>query len=170
MIVSPFQIDFIDSSGGHTRLLDRGDLIGALLDFSARQSSETYVSIGMDWGGAVAAGGARAPLQWSRAREHSSHAAAASYAIRHPAILPASREGKIRISLDNGESWASLEAVILSVACRMDTEGIFGTLATYNIEAGELQQITGSSSHYDGMTHISLATMLGSQTLLHGVI
>jgi len=138
MIVSIYQIDFIataDSSA--TRLLDYGDLISSMLTFSATQQATAYASLGLPWGGTSAAGGARRPLTWTRGIEHASHAVAASYCISHPAAMPFTAPGKLRVSVSGGEVWDLLDAVILSAGVALDPDADFGTLATYQAEAGQ---------------------------------
>lgn len=169
MIVSIYQIDFMDASGGSMRLLDYGDLIGNLIDFAANQSEETYNPINTRWGTARALGGARRPLSWSRSLEHLSHAAAASYCIKHPAMLPLSRDGKLRVSLESGEAWEMLDAVILSASTRLDMDGEFATITTYQASAGETLPVAGAFL-YTQMPHMWVLGTISDQTLSHSAI
>jgi hypothetical protein len=165
MIVSLYQIDFIDpTTGAATRLLDIGDACEAMLDFSAKQQTETYSPLEASWGGAIALGGARRPLTWTRQIEHASHTTAASFCIRHPAQMPLRKTGKLRITLSGGEVWELLSAVVFDVSTRLDLEGWFATLTTYTAEAGETLLISGLP-HSPGLptswilsTHAELTT------------
>lgn len=166
MISSLYQIDFISAAGAATRLLSVGDLTGSMPDFIVRQQAETHISLGNPWGGARAAGGARRPLGWTRLTEHASHAAAASYAIRHGASLPLTSEGKLRITVSGGEVWDMLDAVLLEASTRPDGEGDFATLTTYSAEAGLSLPVSGLA-HYAGMPTAWILTTHAAQTLTH---
>ncbi|MEI6654056.1 MAG: hypothetical protein WCP45_04755 [Verrucomicrobiota bacterium] len=169
MILSIYQIDFIDSAGTATRLLDIGDPIGAMIDFSVKQSADSFTSLGNPWGGSRASGGARRPLSWARQIEHVSHAAAASFAIRHPASLPLSREGKLRVTVSGGEVWDLLDAVILDATTRPDQDGTYATLTNYTAEAGQTLPWSGLA-HYAGIPTSWLLTTHTGQTLAHSAI
>ena len=164
MIESIYQIDFITTSGGTTRLLDYGDLISAMINFAATQQATANISLGLPWGGTIAAGGARRPLTWTRNIEHSSHAEAAGYSIRHPAAIPITRDGKLRVSVSGGETWDLFDAVILNVQVANDAEGDFTTLATYQAEAGRSLPVSGLA-HFSGIPTAWLLTTHTAQTL-----
>jgi len=164
MIASLYQIDFIDSSGNATRLLDIGDQLSAMIQFCATQQAQAYISLGSPWGGTSAAGGARRPLSWTRGVEHSSHAEAAGYAIRHPAMIPLARDGKLRVCVSGGETWDLLDAVILNSQVAADTDGDFFTLATYQAEAGLSLPIAGLA-HFSGMPTAWILSTHTAQTL-----
>lgn len=166
MIESLYQIDFIDSSGGTTRLLSIGDLIAAHIEFPAKQSANNFASIGSVWGGVNAAGGARRPITFSRLVEHSSHAIAASWSVRYPASLPLYRDGKLRVTISGGETWDLLDAIILDASAKPDSEGDFSAMVTFNLEAGESVPVSGVA-HYAGIPHAWIMTKHEDQTLTH---
>lgn len=166
MIDSIYQIDFIDSAGSSTRLLNYGDGIGNLIDFAANQSEEVYNPINSRWGTARALGGSRRPLQWSRSIEHPSLAAAASYCIKHSAMLPLTRAGNIRVSVESGEVWDLCDAVIISASTRLDTDGEFATNTSYQVSAGETIPVSGLA-HFSGIPHAWILGTLSAQTLHH---
>lgn len=144
MIESLYQIDFVDSaSGGSLRLLSIGERGEADIQFGFQQDNTAWSPVGSDYGFASALGGARQPLEWQRLQDHASHAAAASYAIRHPASVPKQREGKLRITISGGEVWDLMDAVILAVTCRPHVGFGFRTLTGYRCEAGVAVPVSG---------------------------
>ena len=104
-------------------------------------------------------------MTWTRGIEHASHAAAASYAIRHPASLPLDRPGTLRISVSGGEVWDLYAAVLLTVQVAQDSDGDFSTLATYQAEAGLSLPVAGLT-HYAGIPTAWILTDHSDQTLL----
>ncbi|MDP3851961.1 MAG: hypothetical protein Q8Q59_15775 [Luteolibacter sp.] len=165
MLVSIYQIDFIDTAtGGSTRLLSTGELLDKMIDFSFSQQAEGYASIGSDWGKSQALGGARRPLEWTRQCEHAHHAAAAAWCIRHPAGLPFTRPGKLRVTIQDGETWDLLDAVLLSASARPDKGGDFATLTSYKAEAGKTLPVYGLA-HYAGIPHAWILTAHEDQLL-----
>lgn len=164
MIVSIYQIDFIDSDGATTRLLDHGDLIENFIDFSFNQAADEFAAILGQWGKAVPRGGARRPVEWARLLEHTSHIVAAAFCIRHPAEVPYMKTGTLRIEIDGGEVWDLQDAVLFSAATRLSREGDFSTLTNYKLTAGKTVPYSGLE-HYLGQrmewildTHTELTT------------
>jgi hypothetical protein len=151
MIETIYQIDFIDGlTGGATRLLSQGDLVGDDLEFPVAQKVHEFDSLGMDWGGALGMGGARRAFTWTRQQEHTSLAEAAGFCIRHPASMPLRRAGKLLITISGGEVWEMEDAVISAAATRMDSEGLFATRTSYQASCGRSLPISGLD-HYAGM-------------------
>jgi hypothetical protein len=138
MTASLYQIDFIAAaSGAATRLLSIGDRGQTAIEFSFAQQSSEWAPVGADYGFTTPLGGARQPLEWQRLQDHASHAAAAAYAIRHPASLPKQEPGKLRITLPTGEIWDMPDAVLLSATCRAHVGSGWRTMATYRAAAGQ---------------------------------
>lgn len=150
MIQAFFQVDFIPESGSTVRLVSAGDLAGDLPDFPVGQATETYQSLGLDWGGAAGMGGARRNLSFSWLTEHASHAAAAAYAIRWPAAFPFRKAGKIRVAITGGETWDLLGAAVSNISCRPTAEGTFATWTTLQATVGEAVPVSGLA-HYAGI-------------------
>ena len=142
MLVSNYQIDFITDSGVTTRLLSIGDLTTDTLEFPMQIQTEDYTIIGADWGGAVSMGGSRRGFSWVTVREHANHAEAASYCLRHPATLPIRTPGKLRVTVDAGEVWDFLDAVLSTAAPRQWKDGDFATYTAYQASAGEIVPVS----------------------------
>lgn len=141
---SLYQIDFIDTStGASTRLLSLEDRAEADLQFGFEQNSAEWSPVGLDYGYESPLGGSRQAVQWTRLMDHASHAAAAAYAIKHPASLPMQREGKLRVTISGGEVWDLMDAIILGVNCRINVGFGFRTVAGYNCKAGQPVPVSG---------------------------
>jgi hypothetical protein len=143
MIESLYQIDFMKATGGTVRLLDYGDRTEETLEFGFEQTAATWRPAGQDYGNTTALGGSRRSMEFQRLIDHSSHAVAASYAIRYPASLPMRQAGKIRVSISGGEVWDLMEAVILGVSSRTHVGNKFRTLTGYKLEVGKPVPVSG---------------------------
>jgi|GEM_PF-2621225 len=138
MISSIHQIDFFPADGSSSiRLLDYGDRMQDPLQFPVSISVDSYAPIGQTYGIDIPKWGARRAIDWSRRTEHASHAAAASYAMRHPASMPYMQTGKLRVTVQGGEVWDFLDSVILGCTSTQAFSGKFATMTTYRIGAGK---------------------------------
>lgn len=165
MILSLFQIDFIDSADNATRLLSYGEAMEKPFEMPWGQSSDEYSPIGAEWGDARAKGGGRRTLEWTRREVHANHAEVSAHVIRHPASLPSMRPGKIRVSIQGGEVWDIMKAVLLGATTRPHTKG-FVTISTYRATAGQSLPVSGLA-HYAGMPTAWMLTTHSAQTLTH---
>jgi len=143
MIASISQIDFVDASGASVRLLSIGDRTEETLQFGFQQETAEWAPVGLDYGFSTPLGGARQAVSWTRMEEHASHAAAAAYAIKHPASVPMQREGKLRVTISGGETWDLLDAVILGVSTRPRVGNAYRTLTAYRCEVGQPVPVSG---------------------------
>lgn len=144
MIQSIYQIDFIDAiSGGSTRLLSIGEKVEATLGFGFDQESSQWNPVGLDYGFGIGLGGARQAVEWQRLQDHSSHAAAAAFSIKHPASIPKQRDGKLRVTISGGEVWDFSSAVILAVNSRPRVGNMYRTLTGYRCEVGDAVPVSG---------------------------
>ena len=165
MILSLFQIDFIDSAGTATRLLSYGEVMEKPFEMPWGQSADEYSPISATWGLARAKGGGRRTLEWTRRVTHASHAEVCAHVIRHPASLPSMKPGKIRVSIQGGEVWDSIEAVLLGATTRPHTKG-FASITTYRATAGQSFPVSGLA-HYAGMPTAWMLTTHSAQALTH---
>lgn len=139
MISSIHQIDFIPADGSASiRMLDYGDRMQNPLVFPVSVSADAYAPIGSTYGIAIPKWGARRAFEWSRRSEHASHAAAASYTMRHPAVIPYMKTGKLRVAVQGGDAWDFLDAVILACSSTQAFSGQFATMTSYRAEAGRI--------------------------------
>ena len=170
MLVSIHQIDFVSDSGVTTRLLSVGDLMTDVLEIPASIQTQEDNYLGADWAGAVPMGNARRSLSWVCVREHASHAAAASFVIRHPASMPLRTPGKLRVSISGGEVWDFMDAVISSASPTQYKDGDFASYTAYQASAGKCMPVSGLEI-YTGIpiewilsTHDALASTHASLT------
>lgn len=144
MIASIYKLEFIATTGGAvTTLLSWGDWIDKLIEFPMQNQVQTFSAIGAQWGKARAMGGARRPVDWTRMATHASHAAAAAYCLSHPAGLPFTTPGKLRVYIYVAAApgtpviYDMMDAVIVAAVTRMTNEDDFATLTSYRVEAGK---------------------------------
>ena len=151
------------------RLLDFGDPLEEMLDFSVEQSSQEFAPIGAEWGRVNASGGARRSLSWVRRIEHASHEAAAAWCIFHPASLPHFRPGKLRVSVQSGQVWDLFDAVLLGAVTRLRLSGKFTTMTSYSATAGKTLPVSGLH-HFAGIQTAWILTAHQDQTRLHSAM
>lgn len=137
MITSAWKIEFITTAGTLT-LLDYGNDIEAEIGPKVVQKSNTYSAIGGDWGESSAEGGSMVSMDWSVYRPHASHAALRSYCMSHAAALPHRRNGTLRVSAQDGETWDIQDATILSTAPIPIRGGIIRSLTAYTAIGGRM--------------------------------
>lgn len=166
MFSSLFQIDFIDTNGGSTRLLSYGDYLEKPLEVPWSQSADGYTPIGAIWGKSRAKGGGRRTLEWARRATHATHAEVAAYVLRYPASLPTYREGKFRISIQGGEVWDFMDSVFLGAVTRPMVTSKCHSITTFRGEAGQMLPVSGLA-YYAGVPHSWNLVTHSAQTRTH---
>lgn len=164
MIASIYQIDFIATANGAvTNLLAIGDDIDKEMEFPMQNNAESYYAIGARDGKGRSKGGSRRTISFGRYLEHASQAAASTYCLAHPALLPTMSPGKIRITITDTTPvvFDLMDAVIIAAIPIWSPEGNFRTYTTYRLEAGKTVPVSGLA-YFAGMPHSWIPTALGS--------
>lgn len=154
MIKSLQKIEFLDSAGGVTILLNYGDFIADEIEFGADQQTNAFNPIGAPWGLATSEGGARRSFSFSRRQEHASHTEARSYSIYNPAATLFGKQGSVRVSIREAADapeviWLLESAVVLSSNPKPLDDGStkFRSLTTYQITSGSARPLQGNFGH-----------------------
>ncbi len=137
MVESSYQITYVTRYSQSFPMLASQEQMDALLDYGVTSSVDEYSAIGAAWGIALPKGGRRSELEWSRYRDHASHAAAASYCQSYPMTLPYLQTGELRIQYPGQALVVHRDAVILSCTCTPVMTGSFRTLTRYRVGVGK---------------------------------
>lgn len=151
MIKSLQKIEFLNSAGGVTVLLDYGDFIEDEIEFGAEQQTNGFNPIGSAWGLETPEGGARRSFSFSRRQDHASHTEARSYSIYNPSSRVFGKEGSVRVSIREAEDapeviWLLESAVVQSSKPKPLDDGTtkFRSLTTYQITSGRSRPLQGN--------------------------
>lgn len=143
-IQSIWKIEWLaaDGSGDPLVLLDYGDLMEDEISLPTEQQVSSSAAISAYWGTTLATGGALSALTWTRQQIHASPAAARSHVLRQGALMPYARQGKIRVSIENGDSWELLSASVSSDESKPVPGVPHATMSTFRARAGKRRPVS----------------------------